>query len=242
MIFITDKTKAELKKLISATPQPKNEAFIRNLCQNVFAETSALRFDKESRSDALKAEKECLCILNELERNKILHGKNDDFKPFYKYDLPLLIRNAVCACDVVLNKPSITLKNAPYFPFYAECSERLLTRAMCEIVLYFYKNVKSCEILFSAENSALHNIISAEVSHFNQKIFPKDKNTFAVLKKTAEIHGGNFLSVSGKDKFKLCITLPKTETEGTPYRKAKSYIDMLSDRTGSVYIILSELM
>lgn len=242
MIFIKEKVKAELENLLLTNPQPKNEALIRNLCQNILTETAALRLDKAGRNDALKAEKECLCVLNQLERNKILLGTDEDYMPFYKFDLPLLIRNAVCACDVALNKPEITLKNSPYSPFYAVCSEKLMTRAVCEIVLYFYKSVKKCEVLFTTTNIKSHIIISAEMTHFNQFVFSESESTFSLLRKTADIHGGSFFSVFGKDKLKLCISIPVQNTTDTPYHKTKSYIDMLSDRTGSVYIIFSELM
>lgn len=238
LIQMINELYSDLLEAERLTPDNENEAKIRCLCQNILSKSILLRSGGKSGREINNIEKRCYRVLNELERNSILNFSDGKFKPFYKYDISLLVKNAVCACELLLSPSRLTFKTE-YSPFYALCSERLITRAVCEEALYFYKNYKSGTVTFSAVQYASRSVLSAEISKDNHRHFTKDEKTFDLLRKIAYIHSGSFVTKETSAGITLYLSIHGNNSGDEQSRRIPSYIDMLRDRTSSVYVIVS---
>ncbi len=234
---LEEELKRKLMSVKNIVPDGKNEQIIRNLCHILLNEAMQMKNEHSMISRAEKTQSECYEILNALERNKIIASEAENYMPFYKYDLPLLVKNAVCASDILLPH-GITVKSRAYSPFFAVCSEKLITRAVCEEALYFCRNYESGTAEFSAVKKTSCSLLSAKFKSDNQLEIKKDEKMFSVLRKTAQIHGGAFLIRSEGNSISFNLSIKNADCDTAVYRRAPSYIDMLSDRTSSIYIIL----
>ena len=229
---------SELLEAEKLTPDNENEAKIRCLCQNILSKSMLLRSGGKSGREINIIEKRCYKVLNELEKNCIMNFSEGKFKPFYKYDLSLLVKNTVCACELLLSPGRLSFKTE-YSPIFDLCSERLITRAVCEKALYFYKNYKSGTVTFSAVHYASRSVLSAEISKDNHLSFIKDEKTFDLLRKIAYIHSGSFFTKETACGITLYLSIHGNSSGDEQLRRIPSYIDMLRDRTSSVYVIVS---
>lgn len=235
---ISDSISEMLIKLRETDESGSNEGKIRNLCQLILAHTSPLRDIKTEKREVLEAEKLCYEKLNRLERKRILTLPAESFLPFYKCDFPLLVKNAVCASDVLLHSPFLSFQCSPYSPFYTVCSQKLLTRAVCEEALFFHRFFERGTVTFSTGKRASYSVLSAKIIPGNQSSLSFDEKEFSVLRKIAQIHSGRFLVSQNEASFTLYLTVETESTASVPYRRIPSYIDMLSDRAALPYIIL----
>lgn len=230
-----DEFERKLQSIKNIVPSAANEAIIRNLCHSLLNEA---KYQDINNSFSLNLEKECYKVLDRLEREKIMSLSSEKFMPFYKYDFPLLIKNAVCASDIFLSSPKHVFINAPYSPFYAVCSEKLITRAVFEEAKYFYSKYKYATVKFSAEKKRFCFLLSVKATVNNQQYKINEEKTFSIMRKTAYIHGGTFLVKKSHRKEEHYLSIGNCFENETKYRRIPSYIDMLSDKMSSVYIIL----
>lgn len=216
-----------LCRLIELNCAPENEAEIRNLCHVI------LNNQNSSDNDfSQEAEKICLRKLNELERKIITAGEN--CRPHFRYDLSLIVKNAVCVSEILLSERFV---NVPYSPVFMPCSERLITRAVCEEINYL-SSLSQSSIYFSLISSPSRVILSARSSCDKQiNIYPPP-DLFDLLSKIAHIHSGIFLVKITKLSQSLYLSISDTGVSLIT-RRPQNYFEMLRDKTSVPHIVYS---
>lgn len=231
-----DELERKLQSIKKIEPSETNESIIRNLCHSLMCE---IENDNTENKFYHRLEKECYMVLNRLEREKILSLGSEKFMPFYKYDLPLLVKNAVCASEIFLSSPKHTFSDYYSSPAYAVCSERLITRAVCEEIMYFYTKYRYAAVTFSVTKKLSCFLLSVKADVNNQNSEYNSEKFFSVMRKTAFIHKGAFLARGYGGKEEHYLSIGNSFDKEAKYKRIPSYIDMLSDKTSSIYVILS---
>lgn len=225
------------EKLNNLSPSAENEAKIRSLCHEIMNSSSQWSLSQTKKNEA---EKLCFEKLNALERKLILESSGERNCPIYKYDFPALIKNTVCACDVLLPKHRLIFGNSPSSPFYAVCNEKLITRAVCEMAMCFFDSFNKGTVIFSAQKKNYYSILSAVITGNSQKEEICGEETFSVLSKIAKVHGGAFMTERKESVTKLCLSVKNTDTQKAQLRRIPGYMEMLFDRFSVVHTVLGK--
>lgn len=231
------------KKLGSITALPPvkdNEVLIRNLAHRLLNEINCTEFSPPQLPEKEKIRQSCLNSIRLLDCDIIMNSSPEDYV-YECLNLTTTVSDVLTACGVLLCRTKIRPVFRHHGTVYTDAPVKLLLSAITGIVRIFCQICPQGIIYFSLKRNREHTVLLAECVNNNRKSAAVSNETADMLKKTAEILNGAFLTAKKDTSFICALSMKNPVRDKSRAGYAPDYVELLIDKMSEVHIGLSGL-